>query len=67
MTRPPAVDTGEIRATLLRRYRTVWISDIHLGTRGCKSQFLLDFLRHIECDYLYLVGYVVDGWQLKKS
>jgi len=42
-------------------------SDIHLGTRGCKAGFLLDFLRCNDCDYLYLVGDIVDGWQLLRS
>lgn len=51
----------------VERYRTVWLSDIHLGTRGCKAEFLLDFLRHVECDTLYLVGDIVDGWSLKRS
>jgi UDP-2,3-diacylglucosamine pyrophosphatase LpxH len=50
-----------------RRYRTIWISDVHLGTKGCKAEFLLDFLRHTESRYLYLVGDIVDGWQIKKS
>jgi UDP-2,3-diacylglucosamine pyrophosphatase LpxH len=50
-----------------RRYRTVWISDIHLGTRGCNADLLLDFLRSIECDTLYLVGDIVDGWRLRKG
>jgi len=49
------------------RYRSVFISDIHLGTRGCRSDFLIDFLRRTECDHLYLVGDVVDGWRLRKS
>ena len=49
-----------------RRYRTVFISDVHLGTRGCKADCLLDFLRHVESDYLYLVGDIVDGWRLQK-
>jgi UDP-2,3-diacylglucosamine pyrophosphatase LpxH len=48
-------------------YRSIWISDIHLGTPGCKAQFLLDFLRHNESDQLYLVGDVIDGWQLRKN
>lgn len=48
-------------------YRTIWISDIHLGTRGCKADFLLDFLRVTESDYLYLVGDIIDGWRLKRS
>ena len=48
-------------------YRTVWISDIHLGTRGCKAEFLLDFLKHTRCETLYLVGDIIDGWRLKRS
>jgi UDP-2,3-diacylglucosamine pyrophosphatase LpxH len=48
-------------------YRTVWISDVHLGTRGCKDEYLLDFLRHIRCDRLYLVGDIVDLWKLKSG
>ncbi|MCB2058260.1 MAG: UDP-2,3-diacylglucosamine diphosphatase [Novosphingobium sp.] len=50
-----------------RRYRTVWISDIHLGTRGCNAELLLDFLRATECETLYLVGDIVDGWRLRKG
>lgn len=50
-----------------RKYRTVWISDIHLGTRGCNAELLLDFLRAIECETLYLVGDIVDGWRLRKG
>ncbi len=50
-----------------QRYRTIWISDIHLGTPGCQAEYLLDFLRHNESDYLYLVGDIVDGWQIKRS
>jgi len=48
-------------------YRTIWISDIHLGTRGCKAEILLDFLKHNQAETLYLVGDIVDGWRLKKS
>lgn len=50
-----------------QNYRTIWISDIHLGTRGCKAEFLLDFLKHTESDYLYLVGDIIDGWRLRRS
>ena len=50
-----------------RRYRSIWISDIHLGTRGCKADFLLDFLKHTESEYLYLVGDIVDGWRMRRS
>lgn len=49
-----------------RRYRTVFISDVHLGFRGCSAEFLLHFLRSIECEYLYLVGDIIDVWQMKK-
>lgn len=48
-------------------YRTIWISDIHLGTRGCKAEFLLDFLKHTESETLYLVGDIIDGWRLRKQ
>ena len=50
-----------------QRYRTVFISDLHLGTPGCKADCLLDFLQHVESEYLYLIGDVVDGWRLKKK
>jgi len=43
-------------------YRTVWISDTHLGTKGCKAEYLRDFLDNIECDTLYLVGDIIDLW-----
>jgi UDP-2,3-diacylglucosamine pyrophosphatase LpxH len=49
----------------VRRYRTVFLSDIHLGTRGCQAELLLDFIRHLECETLYLIGDIVDGWRLK--
>jgi len=51
----------------VRRPRTLFISDIHLGTRACKAEFLLDFLRAHEPETLYLVGDIVDGWALRRS
>ncbi|HTQ32905.1 MAG TPA: UDP-2,3-diacylglucosamine diphosphatase [Stellaceae bacterium] len=54
-------------ATAGYRYRTIWLSDIHLGTRGCKAEYLIDFLRHNDAQTLYLVGDIVDGWRLRKS
>lgn len=51
----------------VHRYRTIWLSDIHLGSSGCQATYLLDFLRHNESEYLYLVGDIIDGWQLKKG
>jgi len=49
------------------RYKTVWISDLHLGTRGCDARGLLDFLRQTDFERLYLVGDVFDLWRLKKD
>jgi UDP-2,3-diacylglucosamine pyrophosphatase LpxH len=48
-------------------YRTVWLSDVHLGTRGCKAECLLDFLTHVQCERLYLVGDIIDFWKLKNG
>ena len=48
-------------------FRTVWISDTHLGTPGCNAEMMLDFLRSVECETLFLVGDIVDGWQLRKG
>jgi UDP-2,3-diacylglucosamine pyrophosphatase LpxH len=53
--------------TILRRPRAIFVSDVHLGTRGCKAEFLLDFLRAHEPEVLYLVGDIVDGWALRRS
>jgi len=47
-------------------FRTIWISDVHLGTPGCQAQRLLEFLRATESETLYLVGDIIDGWQLKR-
>lgn len=48
------------------RYRTVFISDTHLGTKGARTDFLSDFLGSMSCDSLFLVGDIVDGWRLRK-
>jgi UDP-2,3-diacylglucosamine pyrophosphatase LpxH len=47
--------------------RSVFISDLHLGSRGCRAERLLDFLNHIDVEQLFLVGDVVDLWSLKRS
>lgn len=60
-TQPTAEERGS------NHYRTIWISDIHLGTPGCQADALLHFLKHNESDTLYLVGDIIDGWQLRKS
>ncbi len=57
----PAVDA------LRPEYRSIFISDTHLGTRGCRSELLADFLRCTSCQHLFLVGDIIDGWRLRKS
>ncbi len=47
------------------RYRTIFLSDVHLGSKGAKADLLLDFLRHNEAECMYLVGDIIDGWRLK--
>ena len=54
-------DSPEIRC------RSVFISDVHLGTRGCQAELLLDFIRHLSCERLYLVGDILDGWKLRSG
>jgi UDP-2,3-diacylglucosamine pyrophosphatase LpxH len=49
------------------RYRAVFISDLHLGTAGCQAEALLEFLRHHPSESLYLVGDIIDGWQLRRK
>jgi UDP-2,3-diacylglucosamine pyrophosphatase LpxH len=49
------------------QYRSIFISDTHLGTRGCRSDFLADFLRRVSCQHLFLVGDIIDGWRLRRS
>ena len=48
-------------------YRAIWISDVHLGTRGCKATLLNAFLKAHKCDYLYLVGDIIDGWRISTN
>ena len=48
-------------------YRTIWISDLHLGSTQCQADVLLDFLKHNESDTLYLVGDIIDFWALSKK
>ena len=49
------------------RHRSLWISDVHLGTAACKAAVLADFLKQNDCDKLYLVGDIIDGWALKSE
>jgi UDP-2,3-diacylglucosamine pyrophosphatase LpxH len=61
----PFLDPG--RFGTQTEYRSIFISDTHLGTRGCRGDFLADFLRHSRCQNLYLVGDILDGWRLRRS
>jgi UDP-2,3-diacylglucosamine pyrophosphatase LpxH len=61
---PAHDEDDDDRPTL--RFRAIFISDVHLGTPGCQAVPLLDFLRHTESRDLYLVGDIIDGWQLKR-
>jgi UDP-2,3-diacylglucosamine pyrophosphatase LpxH len=51
----------------MRQFRTLFISDVHLGARGCRAELLLDFLRYHDADTIYLVGDIVDGWRLRST
>jgi UDP-2,3-diacylglucosamine pyrophosphatase LpxH len=64
MFRPHALSPG---ASAVHRYRTIFLSDLHLGTRGCQAQLILDFLRHNDADAFYLVGDILDGWRMRAS
>ena len=48
-------------------YKTIWISDIHLGSTACKADELCNFLKQNNCDTLYLVGDIIDGWKLERK
>ncbi len=50
----------------VKYHRTLWLSDIHLGTKDCQAHALLMFLAENEAECIYLVGDIIDGWQLKK-
>lgn len=50
----------------MAHYRSIFVSDIHLGTRACQAELFCKFLKNNTCDHLFLVGDIIDGWQLKK-
>lgn len=64
---PDAFPPPELPSSSKKRFRTIWISDTHLGTSGCQAERLLEFLRTTESETLYLVGDIIDGWQLKRQ
>ena len=49
------------------KYRSIFVSDIHLGTKFCKAKEFLDFIKNNESENLYLVGDIIDGWALKRK
>ena len=63
----PAPELPPADAAVALKLRTVWISDLHLGTPGCQADALLDFLRSVECETMFLVGDIIDGWQLRRQ
>ncbi|MCQ8278722.1 UDP-2,3-diacylglucosamine diphosphatase [Acetobacteraceae bacterium KSS8] len=63
----PFDPAGQIDSEPRAHYRTVFISDLHLGTRGSRADFLADFLSRTSCDRLFLVGDIIDGWRLRRS
>lgn len=62
MKKKPETDQPEIT-----HYRSLFISDVHLGSKGCQAELLLDFLRYHSAEKVYLVGDIIDGWRLKKN
>ena len=65
---PSATSSSKSNSTQkTHKCRTVWISDVHLGTRDCKDELLLDFLKHHRAEQLYLVGDFIDGWKMQSG
>lgn len=50
-----------------KKYRTIFISDVHLGTKDCKANQLNNFLKHNTCDTLYMVGDIIDAWKIQQN
>lgn len=68
LAEPPRLkNVRVVRAPVARRVRTAWISDVHLGTRSSNAAALLNFLRDYECETLYVVGDLIDVWQLRRG
>ncbi|WP_295582479.1 UDP-2,3-diacylglucosamine diphosphatase [uncultured Lamprocystis sp.] len=58
---------SEVKRMQPLKYRSIFISDVHLGFRGCQAGYLLDFLQSTQCKHLYLVGDIVDLWAMQSS
>ena len=50
-----------------KTYRSIFISDVHLGTKDCKAELLNNFLKNNTCNTLYLIGDIIDGWKIKQN
>ena len=59
--------SADTDAPASRKFRTLFISDVHLGSRGCQADLFLNFLRDHDADTVYLVGDIVDGWRMRSS
>ena len=57
----------QLRSVKPRQFRTLFISDLHLGARACQAEAFLDFLRHYDADTIYLVGDIIDFWSVKRT
>jgi len=51
----------------MKKYKSIFISDVHLGTKDCKANELVDFLKNNSCENLYLVGDIIDGWRIQQN
>ena len=50
-----------------KTYRSIFVSDVHLGTKDCKADHLNNFLKHNSCHTLYLVGDIIDAWKIQQN
>lgn len=51
----------------MKKYKTIFISDLHLGSKGAQADLLSNFLKHHECDELFLIGDIIDGWKIQQN
>lgn len=51
----------------MKTHKAIFISDIHLGTRGCRAKSLISFLKNNDAPVIYLVGDIIDGWRMKRG
>lgn len=61
----PSTCNDVLRKVPAVNVRSIFLSDMHLGTRGCQAAMLLDFLNQCDADQIYLIGDIIDGWRLK--